>query len=133
MFVCTQLHAAQKQSAARNFHTASLYYRILQSIAPKMSAEVKGKMQYAACRTQLCSSLIENFVHEHLEGRVCADYYDIIGETGGGRLGEGSYGAVHLCKCKRTGDSFAVKVIGLNRINSHYLRKLHLEIAIMKV
>lgn len=125
-----QLNAGMHQSAARNFHTATVYFKVLQSIAPQLTAEIQGKLQYASCRTRMCSHLIENFVHEHFEGRICSDYYDIVGD--GGRLGEGSYGSVYLCRNKKSGDSFACKVIGLSRINSHYLRKLHLEIAIMK-
>jgi serine/threonine protein kinase len=45
---------------------------------------------------------------------------------------QGSYGSVYLCRHRKTGDEFACKVIGMNRINSHYLRKLHAEISIMK-
>ncbi len=48
------------------------------------------------------------------------------------KLGKGSYGSVYLCTHKRTKDEFACKVISMNRISSHYLRKLHAEIAIMK-
>ena len=58
------------------------------------------------------------------------DFYDIIENK---RLGKGSYGSVYLCRHRKTGDEFACKVIRMNRINSHYLRKLHLEISIMKV
>mgnify|MGYP003385255068 FL=1 len=125
-----QLAAGMHKSAARNFHTATVYFKVLQSIAPQLTTEIQGKLQYASCRTRMCSHLIENFVHEHFEGRICSDYYDIVGD--GGRLGEGSYGSVYLYRNKKSGDSFACKVIGLSLINSHYLRKLHLEIAIMK-
>ncbi len=62
-------------------------------------------------------------------GKKCADYYEIFENC---RLGKGSYGSVYRCRHRRTGDEFACKTISLNRINSHYLRKLHLEIAIMK-
>ena len=103
-----QLVAHMHQAAARNFHTATVYFKVLQSIAPQLSAEIQGKLQYAACRTRMCSHLLENFVHEHFEGRICSDYYDIVGD--GGRLGEGSYGSVYLCRNKKSGDSFACKV-----------------------
>ena len=79
--------------------------------------------------TKRCSHLIENFVTEHFEGKKFSDYYEIFEKR---RLGKGSYGSVYLCKHRRTGDEFACKVIGLNKVNSHYLRKLHLEIAVMK-
>lgn len=110
-FICliAQLHAGMNQAAARNFHTATVYYRVLQSIAPQLTVEIKGKLQYAACRTRMCSHLLENFVHEHFEGRVCSDVYDIIGD--GGRLGEGSYGSVYMCKHKKSGDMYACKVL----------------------
>jgi calcium-dependent protein kinase len=48
------------------------------------------------------------------------------------RLGKGSYGSVYLCKHRKSGVNFACKVISISRISSHYLRKLHIEIAIMK-
>lgn len=81
-------------------------------------------------RTQQSSSILENLVHEHFEGLRCVDCYEIIENK---RLGKGSYGSVYLCKHRKTGDEFACKIMGMNRINSHYLRKLHSEIAIMKV
>jgi len=65
------------------------------------------RLQYAASRTKQCSHLLENFVHEHFEGKKCADYYDIYESK---KLGKGSYGAVYLCKHKRSGDEFACKV-----------------------
>ena len=79
--------------------------------------------------TRQCSHLIENFVNEHFEGKKFSNCYEIYEKK---RLGKGSYGSVYLCKHLRTGDQFACKVISLNKINSHYLRKLHLEIAVMK-
>jgi hypothetical protein len=66
-----------------------------------------SRLQYAASRTQQCSHLLENFVHEHFEGKKCSDYYDIYENK---RLGKGSYGAVYLCKHKRSGDEYACKV-----------------------
>merc|ERR1719235_1459115 len=79
--------------------------------------------------TRQCSHLIENFVGEHFEGKKFSDFYEIFEKK---RLGKGSYGSVYLCRHRRTEDHFACKVISLNKINSHYLRKLHLEIAVMK-
>ena len=81
-------------------------------------------------RTRQCSHLLENFVQEHFEANEkFTDVYDIHEKS---KLGKGSYGSVFLCRHKRSGDEFACKLISLNRINSHYLRKLHLEIGIMK-
>jgi len=118
-----------KVAAARNFHTATIYFRVLESLVPSLSSEVHERIHYCSLRTRQCSHLIENFVHEHFEGKKFADQYEIFEKK---RLGKGSYGSVYLCRSRRTGDEFACKVISLNRINSHYLRKLHLEIAIMK-
>ena len=64
-----------------------------------------ASLTYAAARTQQSSHLIENLVNEHFEGRKCAEFYEFTR-----KLGEGSYGSVHLCRHKQTGDEFACKV-----------------------
>jgi calcium-dependent protein kinase len=117
------------EAASRNFHTATIYYRVLESMVPSISLDLRAKLEYAAARTRQCSQLIQNFVQEHFQGTRCSDVYDIVKSK---RLGKGSYGSVYMCKHKKTGDNFAVKIINVTRINSHSLRKLHLEIAIMK-
>lgn len=124
-----QLKEGLNEAAARNFHTATIYFRILESIVPHMSKELHDRLEYAAIRTRQCSHLLQNFVHEHFDGVKCSDIFDIFTER---RIGKGSYGSVYYCKHKKTGEEFACKVINVNRINSHYLRKLHLEINIMK-
>ena len=124
-----QLREGMNEAASRNFHTATIYYRVLESMVPNISLDIHAKLEYAAARTRQCSQLIQNFVQEHFQGTRCSDVYDIIKSK---RLGKGSYGSVYLCKHKKTGDNFAVKIINVTRINSHSLRKLHLEIAIMK-
>lgn len=116
-------------ASSRNFHTAALYYRVLQSMVTDLSIDVQTNMEYAVARARQSAQLIENFVTEYFEGTRCSDIYDIKKDK---PMGKGSYGAVYLCTHKKTGDEFAVKVITVTRINSHSLRKLHLEIAIMK-
>ncbi|CAM9325608.1 unnamed protein product, partial [Ectocarpus fasciculatus] len=125
----SQLAEGMNEAASRNFHTATVYYRVLESMVPNISLDLHAKLEYAAARTRQCSQLIQNFVQEHFQGTRCSDVYDIIKSK---RLGKGSYGSVYLCKHKKTGENFAVKIINVTRINSHSLRKLHLEIAIMK-
>ena len=115
------------KKAARNYHTATIYFRVIDS-SVHLDAQSYAKMEYAACRTRQCSHLIENFVLEHFTGLRCVDVYEIDSK----QIGHGAYGSVHLCKHRKTGDVFACKMISLARISSHYLRKLHLEIAIMK-
>jgi calcium-dependent protein kinase len=124
-----QLSEGMRTEAARNYHTATIYFRVLENLVPSVAAAVHSLLMYASCRTQMFSHLVENFVHEHFEGTKCADVY-IINE--GDKIGKGSYGSVYKCTHRRTGVSYACKVIPMNRINSHYLRKLHYEIAIMK-
>ena len=124
-----QLKEGLTTDAARNFHTATVYFRVLENLVPSLTPEVHSLLQYAAGRTRECSHLLENFVHEHFEGHRFSTYYDINEKD---RLGKGSYGSVYLCHHKKTRDAYACKVISMNRISSHYLRKLHMEIAIMK-
>ena len=120
-----------RREAARNFHTATVYYRVLESIVPNqtLSKELHQKLQYCAMRTRECSHLLQSFVPEHFQGVKCSDVYNIFTEN---RIGKGSYGSVYFCKHKKTQEEYACKVINVNRINSHYLRKLHLEVDIMK-
>ena len=124
-----QYTEGERTAGSRNFHTASVYFRVLESMVPRLTPFVHSHLKYAAMRTHQSSSIYENLTHEHFEGLRCVDFYDIV-ETK--RLGKGSYGSVYLCRHRKTCDEFACKVIGMNRINSHYLRKLHMEIAIMK-
>ena len=124
-----QLAENLTKEAAQNYHTATVYFRVLENLVPSLTTEVHSLLHYAATRTRQCSHLIENFVHEHFEGKRFSEFYNIDDKK---RLGKGSYGSVYLCTHKRTKDAFACKVISMNRISSHYLRKLHVEIAIMK-
>lgn len=126
-----QLSENRRREAARNFHTATVYYRVLESIVPNqtLSKELHQKLQYCAMRTRECSHLLQSFVPEHFQGVKCSDVYNIFTEN---RIGKGSYGSVYFCKHKKTQEEYACKVINVNRINSHYLRKLHLEVDIMK-
>lgn len=126
-----QFSENHRREAARNFHTATVYYRVLESIVPNqtLSKELHQKLQYCAMRTRECSHLLQSFVPEHFQGVKCSDVYNIFTEN---RIGKGSYGSVYLCKHKKTQEEYACKVINVNRINSHYLRKLHLEVDIMK-
>jgi hypothetical protein len=64
----SQLEEGMNEAAARNFHTATVYFRVLESIVPHMSAELHARLQYSATRTRQCSHLLQNFVHEHFEG-----------------------------------------------------------------
>lgn len=64
----SQLEEGMNEAAARNFHTATVYFRVLESIVPHMSTELHARLQYSASRTRQCSHLLQNFVHEHFEG-----------------------------------------------------------------
>ena len=115
------------EAAALNYHSSTIYFRVLESMVPRLTPKIHASLNYAAARTQQCSHLLENLVHEHFEGRKCMEYYSLTK-----KLGEGSYGTVHLCKHRQTGDEFACKVISLTKINQASLRKLHEEISIMR-
>jgi hypothetical protein len=93
------------REAARNYHTATIYYRVIDS-SVHLDAEHQAKMEYSACRTRQCSHLLENFVLEHFSGVRCVDVYEIDSK----QLGHGAYGSVHLCKHRKSGDVFACKV-----------------------
>ena len=63
-----QYEEGMHQAAARNYHTATVYFRVLESMVPRLTSRVHASLNYAACRTQQSSHLLENLVHEHFEG-----------------------------------------------------------------
>ena len=66
-----QSEEGMHQAAARNYHTATVYFRVLESMVPRLTSRVHASLNYAACRTQQSSHLLENLVHEHFEGLRC--------------------------------------------------------------
>lgn len=125
-----QLEEGMKFDAMLNFHTACVFFRVMETMIPsKASANQHSKLVYAAQRTRQASSLYQNFVRENFTSGSCADTYDVHGSS---KLGKGSYGSVYLATHRVTGDERAVKVMNVDRITSYYLRKLHTEISILK-
>ena len=124
-----QLQEGFKFDATLNYHTACVYYRVMESMLPSIAGHVHQRLMYAAWRTRQCSPLSHNFVGEHFEGESCSDVYQI---HGGSKLGKGSYGSVYLASHRITGDERAVKVMNVDKVTSYYLRKLHTEISILK-
>lgn len=124
-----QLQEGLKFDATLNYHTACVYYRVMESMLPSIAGHVHQRLMYAAWRTRQCSPLSQNFVGEHFEGESCSDVYQI---HGGSKLGKGSYGSVYLASHRTTGDERAVKVMNVDKVTSYYLRKLHTEISILK-
>lgn len=119
-----------KFDAMLNYHTACVFYRVMETMIPsKASSQQHSRLMYAAQRTRLTSSVYQNFVRENFTGGSCSDMYEVHGTS---KLGKGSYGSVYLATHRVTGDERAVKVMNVDRITSYYLRKLHTEIAILK-
>ena len=46
-----QLREGMNQAAARNFHTATIYFRVLESLVPSLTMEIHAKLEYAAMRS----------------------------------------------------------------------------------
>ena len=115
--------------AMLNYHTACVYYRVMECMIPALTSHVHQRLQYAAWRARQCSSLSHNFVIEHFDGESCSEVYEVHGSN---KLGKGSYGSVYLATHRLTGDERAVKVMNVDRVTSYYLRKLHTEISILK-
>lgn len=124
-----QLVNGLKIESCRNFHAASVYYRVLESILPSMNYEIHEKLKISSQRVRESATLKENFVQEHFAGSSCSEFYDIHGRN---KLGKGSYGSVYLATHRITRDERAVKVMNVDRVTSYYLRKLHTEICILK-
>ena len=109
--------------------SASVFFRVLESILPSMNYEIHEKLKISAQRVRESASLKENFIQEHFSGSSCSEFYDIHGRN---KLGKGSYGSVYLATHRLTRDERAVKVMNVDRVTSYYLRKLHTEICILK-
>ena len=118
-----------KTNAKWNYHTAAMFYRLLDASAPIKSEYVVQRLFYAAWRTTQLSSLSENLCQSYFSGLSCSSVYEIHGSE---KLGKGSYGSVYLATHRRTGDKRAIKVMNVDRVTSYYLRKLHTEISILK-
>jgi hypothetical protein len=125
-----QLECGFQLDAMLNYHTACVFYRVMETMVPsKASSLHHSRLMYAAAKTRQTSSLYQNFVRENFTGGSCSEVYEVHGTS---KLGKGSYGSVYLATHRVTGDERAVKVMNVDRITSYYLRKLHTEIAILK-
>jgi hypothetical protein len=78
VYIYTYIYIGMHQAAARNYHSATIYFRVLESMVPRLSSRVHASLNYAAARTQQSSHLLENLVHEHFEGLRCVDFYEIL-------------------------------------------------------
>ena len=80
-----------------NYHTAAVFFRLLDSSPPIRSEYVVQRLFYAAWRATQLSTLTENIVQVHFSGLSCSSVYEIHGSE---RLGKGSYGAALLVELK---------------------------------
>lgn len=124
-----QYNEGFKFDAMLNYHSACIYYRVMESMIPSVISSVHQKLLYASWRSIKLSELSSNYVSEYFDGVSCADHYEIHGTN---KLGKGSYGSVYLATHRITGDESAVKVMNVDKVTSYYLRKLHTEISILK-
>lgn len=125
-----QMLEGMKFEAMLNYHTACVFYRVMETMIPsKASSMQHSKLMYASQRCRQASTIYQNFVRENFTGGSCSDMYEVHGTS---KLGKGSYGSVYLATHRITGDERAVKVMNVDRITSYYLRKLHTEISILK-
>ena len=115
--------------AMLNYHTACIYFRVMESMIPSVTSSVHQKLLYASWKCIKLSDLSCNYISEYFDGVSCADHYEIHGTN---KLGKGSYGSVYLATHRITGDESAVKVMNVDKVTSYYLRKLHTEISILK-
>ena len=101
-----ELREGMRKEAARNFHTATVYFRVLESLVPTLTrfsflhththitltftsilSSIHEKLQYCAMRTRQCSHLLQNFVREHFDSaEKFSDVYDVQDKD---KLGKG--------------------------------------------
>lgn len=119
-----------KFDAMLNYHTSCVFYRVMETMIPSKANSIQhSSLMHAAHRIRQCSTFYQNFVRENFTGGSCSEIYEVHGSS---KLGKGSYGSVYLATHRVTGDERAVKVMNVDRITSYYLRKLHIEMAILK-
>ena len=122
-----------KYDAQHNFHAACIFVRVITSMMSILGQNsgdtVQQRLMYASWRVrQLCSTRV-NFIVEHFYGGACSDVYRLNDTK---RLGKGSYGSVYLGTHSISGVERAVKVMNVDSPSAYYLRKIHIEISILK-
>lgn len=118
--------------AALNYHTACIFFRVMETMVPsKCTPEHHKNLKAAYYQLKKVNRLHNNLVRESFNSVIgsCGEHYEVHGSA---KLGKGSYGSVYLATNRITGDERAVKVMNVDRITSYYLRKLHTEISILK-
>ena len=60
-----QLAEGFRSDAVLNFHTACVYYRVMECTIPALMSQVHQWLQYAAWRARQCSRLTHNFIGEN--------------------------------------------------------------------
>ena len=131
-----QRQLSLKRDAIYNYHTACVYYRIIELFtnhtlnndilqnnliyAIDQMKEIYNSNGYYDNKKMLCNNLL---------GRNINEFY-IIHENK--LLGKGTYGSVYLATYRKTGKQEAVKIIHLDLLNSYQMRKIDNEIVILK-
>ena len=64
-----QLTEGFRFDAMLNFHTACVYYRVMECVRPALTYLVHQRLQYAAWRARQCSSVRHNIVVEDFNGK----------------------------------------------------------------
>ena len=124
-----QLRRGFKVNAVLNFRISSVFYRLMDVTPPTTQDQVIQRLLFSSFRTMQHSTISQNLVKEYFSGANCANIYEIHGAE---KLGKGSYGSVYLATHRRSGDNRAIKVMNVEHVTPYYLRKLHLEISVLK-
>ena len=126
-----QLKEGYTYEATLNYHTASVYYCLVNNSLSTGGANknIQQRIMYSSWRMRQFSNMRINFIQEHFLGVTCSTLYDIQANA---KLGSGSYGSVYLANHRTTGVAHAVKAMNVHQATSYYLRKLHMEISLLK-
>ena len=114
-----------------NYHIASIFYCIINSAVASSDNNkfIHQRLVYAAWRTRQFSNYRTNLTLEHYLGSSCSSAYSIDSNA---KLGKGSYGSVYLAHHRKTHIAHAVKVLNVDHATAYYLRKLQMEISLLK-
>ncbi len=81
-----QFGCSMRAEACRNFHSATVYYRVLETVMPSLAGATRDRLRLAVSRTRITSTFVSNFVQEHFSGASCSEYYEVNGKN---KLGKG--------------------------------------------
>jgi calcium-dependent protein kinase len=111
------------------YHLCTIFYVKISKMSSGNDDLVQQRLQYSSWKCRKYSDLRMNIINEHFIEGVCGNDYNINPDN---LIGKGSYGLVYLAHHRITQREQAIKAMNVDKCTSYYLKKLHIEISILK-